>query len=194
MRSVLPPLILLRRDEMADVGWLEDSLRFITREAKNSEPGSQLALDRLLDLLFVQIVRAWLQTKPAVDAGWLGALSHPQVGQALRRLHQEPERDWTVNELAREVGMSRSGFAAHFSSLVGEPPLRYLVGWRMRLAAQRLVHSDDTVGLVANSLGYRSEAAFGSVFKKHFGAPPGRWRRSEQQLLDHSSTLAATAT
>ena len=78
--------------------------------------------------------------------------------------------------------MSRSGFAAHFSRLVGEPPLRYLVGWRMRLAAQQLVDSDATVGSVAHSLGYRSEAAFGSVFKKHFGAPPGTWRRKEQTL------------
>lgn len=181
--SVLPPLILLRSEDMVNAGWLEDSLRFIAREAKSAEPGSQIAVDRLLDLLFVQTVRAWLRTEPTFGTGWLGALSHPQIGQALGRLHQEPERDWTVGDLAREVGMSRSGFAAHFSRLVGEPPLRYLVGWRMRLAAQRLVDSDATVGTVAHSLGYRSEAAFGSVFKKHFGAPPGSWRRNEQTLI-----------
>lgn len=187
--SVLPPLIVLRNEDMVKAGWLEDSLRFIAREAKSSEPGSQIAVDRLLDVLFIQTVRAWLQTEPTYDTGWLGALSHPQVGQALRRLHQEPERDWTVGDLAHEVGMSRSGFAAHFSRLVGEPPLRYLVGWRMRLAAQQLVDSDVTVGTVAHSLGYRSEAAFGSVFKKHFGAPPGTWRRNEQTLLHQDNTI-----
>ncbi|MCH8977860.1 MAG: AraC family transcriptional regulator [Armatimonadetes bacterium] len=177
--SVLPPLILLRSEDMVTAGWLEDSLRFIAREARSDEPGAQIAIDRLFDLLFVQIVRAWLRTEPSISTGWLGALSHPQVGKALGLIHQEPERDWTVEDLAREVGMSRSGFAAHFSKLVGEPPLRYLVGWRMTLASQRLVGSDVTVGNVAQSLGYRSEAAFGAAFKKQFGVPPGTWRRTE---------------
>ena len=181
--SVLPPLILFRSEDIVQAGWLEDSLRFIAREARSSETGAQIAVDRLLDLIFVQIVRAWLQTEPTLPTGWLGALSHAQVGEALEHLHQEPERDWTVNDLAREVGMSRSGFSAHFSRLVGEPPLRYLAGWRMRLAAQRLVESDLTVGSVARSLGYCSEAAFGAVFKRHFGVPPGAWRRKEKTLV-----------
>ena len=159
--SVLPSLIVLRSEDMMEAGWLEDSLRFIAREARSSEPGAQIAFDRLLDLLFVQTVRAWLRTDASFGAGWLGALSHPQIGEALRRLHEEPERDWSVADLAREVGMSRSGFAAHFSKLVGEPPLRYLAGWRMRLAAQQLIESDVPVGNVARSVGYRSEAAFG---------------------------------
>ncbi len=194
LRAILPPLVLLRSEDMVDAGWLEDSLRFIAREAKSSEPGSQLALDRLLDLLLVQTVRAWIRTEPAVGTGWLGALADPHVGQALRRLHQEPGRHWSVGDLAREVGMSRSGLAARFSNLVGEPPLRYLAGWRMRLAAQRLVQSDDSVGKVARSLGYQSEAAFGSVFKRHYGAPPGTWRRTVQALPDQGGSLAAPPT
>lgn len=181
--TVLPPLILLRSEDVVATGWLADSMRFIAHEARSSEPGAQIAVDRLLDLLFVQTVRAWVRTQPASHTGWLGALSDPQIADALGRLHEAPRRDWTVDELAREVGMSRSGFAARFAGLVGEPPLRYLSAWRMKLAAQQLIEGDITVGKVGRTLGYSSEAAFGVVFKKHFGAAPAAWRRAQRSGL-----------
>lgn len=181
LRAHLPEVIHLRTSDDPTVGWLEQSLRFISREARNTEPGAQMAVDRLVDLLFVQALRAWLRPlSPAARPGWLGALADAKLGEALRLLHEAPAKPWTVDALGRAVGMSRSGFAARFAKLVGEPPLRYLMRWRMTLAAQRLrVDSSVSVGEIARSVGYESEAAFSTIFKRYHDAPPSSWRRDQ---------------
>ena len=180
IRAHLPDRILLRGEDDAVMGRLGQSLRSIVHEARSDEPGAQIALDRLVDLLFVQTVRAWLRAQPPQAPSWLGALSEPKIARALELLHEAPARAWTVQTLAREVGMSRSGFAARFRKLVGVPPLRYLMRWRMTLAAERLLADmTSSIGEVARSVGYESEAAFSVTFKKRFNAPPATWRRSQ---------------
>jgi AraC-like DNA-binding protein len=181
LRAQLPEIIHLRTADDPTVGWLEQSLRFISREARSAEPGAQMAVDRLVDLLFVQALRAWLRPlSSAARPGWLGALADDKLGAALSLLHEAPEKPWTVDALGRAVGMSRSGFAARFAKLVGEPPLRYLMGWRMTLAAQRLrVDSSVSVSEIARSVGYESEAAFSTIFKRYYNAPPAAWRREQ---------------
>ena len=182
--AVLPPLVLVRSEEYGAGGWMEQSLRLIASEATGSELGAQIAIDRLVDLLLVQTVRAFVKARSPEDTGWLGALLDPKIGQALQRLHEEPHRAWTVEQLACAVGMSRSGFAERFRQLVGEPPLRYLKGWRMQVAAHRFrSNAGFTVSEVARSVGYESEAAFGVAFKKYFDAAPGEWRRQQHRSL-----------
>ncbi|TPV92409.1 MAG: AraC family transcriptional regulator [Myxococcales bacterium FL481] len=191
--AVLPDLMVLRADESRGIAGLETSLRFLAEEARSREPGAQIAVDRIVDLLFVQVVRAWTASADRADLGWLGALSDAKIGAALSHFHAAPEKTWTVDALARSVGMSRSAFAARFSKLVGHPPLTYVTDWRMVVAAQRMRERRDTpLADIARSVGYESEAAFGVAFKKHFHAPPGAWRR---QLPDAGAArTAATAT
>ncbi len=178
--AVLPKLIVVRGENDDAASWLDQTLRLISVESTSEAPGAQIALDRLMDLLFIYTVRAWLSQVPAGDAGWLGALRDPRIGGVLQRIHAEPAASWTVESLARTSGMSRSGFAARFSDLVGESPLRYVTSWRMRLAARLMLdHGDSSVAEIANRVGYESEAAFGVVFKRHFASPPARWRRQK---------------
>ncbi len=178
--AVLPKLIVVRGDNGQAAPWLEQTLRLIGVESMSEAPGAQMALDRLMELLFIYTLRAWLSQVPAGDAGWLGALRDPRIGGALRRIHAEPAASWTVASLARTSGMSRSGFAARFRDLVGEPPLRYVTCWRMRVAAKLLLNqAASSVADIASQVGYESEAAFGVVFKRQFESTPARWRRKK---------------
>lgn len=140
----------------------------------------EIAVRRLADALFIQLVRVWLESQPAASRGWLGALGDPVVGAALGQLHRDPAQPWTVATLAQEVGLSRSAFAARFTQLVGEPPLHYLTRWRMHLAVALL--RDETLGIkeVALRTGYGSEAAFSIAFKRHFGLAPGAYRQTNR--------------
>ena len=193
--GVLPERILVRSQDDPRFGWLDQSLRFIVGEAQGNEPGAQIAIDRLVDLLFVQTVRSWLRGQSSCGPGWIGALSDPKIAEALSILHDAPEHAWTVDTLGRAVGMSRSGFAARFTRLIGKPPLRYLMGWRMTLAAQRLrADASATVGEIARSVGYESEAAFSEVFKRHFQAPPASWRRNQAQVRSQTFRTLPFAT
>jgi len=187
--AVLPKLIVVRGENGQAAPWLDQTLRLISVESTSEAPGAQIALDRLMDLLFIYTVRAWLSQVPAGDAGWLGALRDSRIGGVLQRIHAEPAASWTVESLARTSGMSRSGFAARFSDLVGESPLRYVTSWRMRLAAKLLLdQSDSSVADIASQVGYESEPAFGVVFKRHFESPPARWRRERlSPELEHKA-------
>ena len=179
--EVLPEIMPLRAEDSRAPAGLEASVRFLADEARSNAPGAQIAIDRVLDLLFVQAVRAWMTTNQSRDIGWLGALSDPKIGAALSHIHALPAKTWTVDALAQAVGMSRSGFAARFSNMVGHPPLGYLKGWRMTLASQRMREEYDApIAEIARSVGYETEAAFGAVFKKYFDSPPGRWRRQQR--------------
>ena len=156
--------------------WLQSTLRFISREAKELRPGGETVITRLADILVIQMIRSWIDTAPTTDKGWLAALRDGQVGGALSLMHREPARPWTVELLAREVGMSRSAFSSRFTSLVGESALHYLTRWRMQLARMRLRETADPVAVLAGDFGYRSEAAFCRAFKRVFGVSPGSVR------------------
>jgi AraC-like DNA-binding protein len=133
----------------------------------------------LIDIILVQAARVWVEEQPQDQGGWLGALRDPQIGVALGLIHREPQRNWSVSALAREVGMSRSIFAAKFSSLVGDPPLSYLTRWRLWQASKLLVEGNLSVAETAQRVGYESEAAFSKAFKRHFGQSPLAYRRGQ---------------
>lgn len=138
-------------------------------------PGQQTALDRLLELLLVHVLRAHFSSGAAVPA-WYAALADPAVAQALQAIHRDPAASWTVERLARTVGLSRAAFARRFTAAVGEPPLAYLTGWRIVLAKEALHRDGSTLGSVAREVGYASEFALSAAFRRTVGEPPGRWR------------------
>lgn len=157
--------------------WLESSLRFASEEAAVSRAGGTTILAKLSELLFVEAVRRCVETLPQDDKNWLAGLRDRFVGRALALLHAEPAHAWTVDELARKVGLSRSALAQRFTDFVGHPPMQYLASWRLRVASNLLREEDESIALVAERVGYESEAAFNRAFKREFGTPPASWRR-----------------
>lgn len=176
--GLLPPLVHIRPAQRGAAEWLEATLRFLAWETRQAGPGTETIVSRLTDVIFVQVLRAWIESLPQGSGGWLGALRDPHVGKALGLLHRSPERDWTNASLAAEVGLSRSRFAARFTALVGEPPLAYLTRWRMEKAAGQLQEGPLGLAEIAASVGYQSEAAFSKAFRRRFGQPPGAYRKS----------------
>jgi AraC-like DNA-binding protein len=135
-------------------------------------------LAKLSVLMFVEAMRRYAENLPLEGKGWLAGGRDAHVGRALAMLHGDPGKSWTVDELAREVALSRSALAERFAALVGEPPMQYLMRWRLALAAQSLRSTGDSIGRVAARSGYESEAAFSRAFKREFGKPPAAWRKT----------------
>jgi len=162
---------------------LDTTLRLLAHEVGQPRLGTAAVLNRVVDILLVQMLRAWLDTSPAgPDAGcWLRALLDPVAGPALTALHGQPGRDWTVGSLAVATGVSRATLARRFPAAVGATPAAYLARWRMDLAARRLRDTEDTVGVIARSLGYTSEYAFNRAFTRARGITPGRYRTTGRQ-------------
>jgi AraC-like DNA-binding protein len=164
--------------------WLGTTLKFTVNEARTARPGNAAILGRLTELMFVEILREYMQRLPANRGGWLSGLNDPQVGTALRLMHAQPMRDWTVDDLAREAAVSRSVLAQRFTDLVGEAPMRYLAGWRMQLAKQMMREGAGNIQDIATRVGYESEAAFSRAFKRATGSPPAAWRRGAARSSD----------
>lgn len=158
-------------------GWLASTLRHTIEEADGTHPGSSAMLARLTELLYVEVLRRYMRQLPSGHTSWLAGVNDPEVGRALKLLHAQPERQWTVEDLAREVGVSRSGLAQRFSDLAGEAPMRYLTGWRIQLAKHLILQAGLSIAEVADRVGYESEAAFNRAFKRHVGVPPVAWRK-----------------
>lgn len=167
------PALLVRPAALDDTPLVPLLAEEIGRDA----PGQELVLDRLLDLLFVNVLRTWLAEPDAGAPAWYRAQSDPVVGPALRLLHENPARAWTVESLARKVGVSRAGLARRFTEVVGEPPMTYLAGWRLALAADLLREPDATVGSVAGKVGYGTPFALSAAFKRVRGVSPREYRR-----------------
>ena len=167
---------------------LDTTLRLLAGEISRPQPGASAVLDRIVDILLVQLLRAWLDTAAAPDraASWLSALTDPIAGPALAALHSQPGRDWTIPSLATAIGVSRATLARRFPAQVGCTPAAYLTRWRMDLAAVRLRDTDDTVGAIAKSLGYTSEYAFNRAFARHRQMPPGRYRTRSRATRPHN--------
>jgi AraC-like DNA-binding protein len=156
--------------------WLETLLSMAAKESRSARAGSENVLARLSELMFVETVRQYLETLAPAETGWLRGLRDPIVGHALGALHREPREPWTVQRLARVVGLSRAALAERFTAMVGQPPMQYLALWRMQLAS-RLLLEGAQVGAVASAVGYESEPAFSRAFKKLVGQSPVKWRR-----------------
>lgn len=160
----------------ASTGWLGTLTNIAVTESRSPRAGGQNVLGRLSELMFVEAIRRYLEILPPAEKGWLAGLRDPVVGQALAALHGEASEPWTVERLAKLVGLSRSVFAERFTEMVGQPPMQYLALWRMQLASRLLVEG-ARVGAVADAVGYQSEAAFSRAFKKLVGESPATWRR-----------------
>lgn len=183
--SLLPPVLHVSpADEGPDTP-LQSTLRLLMGELSRHQIGSEAAVERLIEVLFVHVIRSWLATTSAdsTPPSWLTGLRDAVVARALGLLHSEPERAWTINELAAAVHVSRSTLVRRFNDLVGEPPAAYLTRWRMELAARLLRDSEQSVGRISHRVGYTSEHAFSRAFTKQRGEPPGRYRKRIKSLL-----------
>ena len=172
--SALPRII--RVSDRAG-GAIAQFVQFAVAESTERRPGGEAVLGHLSELMFVDVVRRYLETLPPDRTDWLAGLRDPSVGRALTALHRSPARDWTLESLAHEVGVSRSALAERFMQFVGQPPMQYLTNWRMQLAANQLLSGSDSIATIAERVGYESEAAFSRAFKKVVGIPPSEWRR-----------------
>lgn len=172
----LPTLLHVRAFAEPTAPLLETGVRYIIQETDCFRPGSMCSLTRLVELMFIEILRNYMQNLPAQEVGWLAALKDPIVSQALEWIHNDPAHAWTVSELATQIGLSRSALAARFTQLVGQSPMKYLTYWRLQLASRQLEDTADSIAKIAIQVGYESEAAFNRAFKRHIGVPPGVWR------------------
>ncbi|EKU97480.1 DNA-binding domain-containing protein, AraC-type [Leptolyngbya sp. PCC 7375] len=155
---------------------LETGVRHIIQEADCTQPGSLCLLTRLIEMMFIEILRGQLQAQATSQSSSLAALNDPIVGQVLTRFHSDPAYPWTVPELASQINLSRSALAQRFTQLLGHPPMQYLTQWRLQLASQYLQNSNAGIAKIATQVGYESEAAFNRAFKRYVGMPPGTWR------------------
>ena len=185
--EMLPEIIRIETGSIENE-WIQSTLRLMISEARAMRIGGDAVITRVLDILVIQAIRTWLESDPAANSGWFAALQDAQIGKAIGLVHHDPVRDWTLESLAIEVGMSRSAFAARFMALVGEPPMQYLRRWRMHVAENLLKESNAPLSELADHLGYQSEAAFSRAFKKCIGASPGSVRRNHKlKEVEYSS-------
>lgn len=161
---------------LPDEGWDSPLISMLRDEIVKTDPGQEAVLDRLLDLLLISALRAWFSRPEAEAPAWYRAQSDPVVGRALSMLHNNPEHPWMVSSLAEAVGVSRAALARRFTELVGEPPMTFLTGWRLALAADLLRDPDTTVGAAARRVGYSGAFALSAAFKRVRGISPQQYR------------------
>ena len=173
----LPPLLKVRVTNEPSGRWLEHSIRFSVDHASAAPAGSDLVLAKLSEVLFVEALRCYVNTLPASEIGWLAGARDAVVGRALEMLHKEPARQWTLPELSGRTGLSRTRLAERFRHFLGDSPMAYLGQWRLKLGAEMLQETDNSVAEIAAAVGYGSEATFNRAFKREYGCPPARFRR-----------------
>ncbi|MBY0560362.1 AraC family transcriptional regulator [Hyphomicrobium sp.] len=172
----LPPVMKVRGKQGDDANWLSQFIRVAMLESANKRAGGESVLAKLSELMFIEVVCRHLEALSPEQAGWFAGLRDPFVGKALSLMHARPARNWTIGELAKDVGVSRSVLAERFADLVGIPPMYYLAKWRMQIASGLLSGGNTNIAGVAAEVGYGSEAAFSRAFKKMVGIPPSAWR------------------
>jgi AraC-like DNA-binding protein len=174
--SLLPTVIHIKSEDGRFMDGLPEIIHLMSRESCSYRPGAETMLQRLTDMLFIQVIRAWVENQPENSGNWLEALHDPQIGSVLEWIHQHPEQLWTVKTLAQTAAMSRSAFSARFRQLVGEPPMAYVTRLRMHTAAS-LLKSGLGMDEIALQVGYDSEVAFRKAFKRELGITPGVYRQ-----------------
>jgi AraC-like DNA-binding protein len=178
----LPPIIELRGAGSQSLEWLDVSAAMLMQENTNPSQGSREMLSRILDLLFIQILRAWA-ARPDATPAWLTGAMDPVIGDAITAIHANPAHPWTIERLADKSNLSRSAFAARFVKRVGTPPAAYIAQIRLETAADLLQYTTQSIGGIAAQVGYDSEAAFSRAFSKRYTMPPSRWRQRPPQQL-----------
>ena len=175
----LPPLIKINiRDDPSGV-WLENSLKFAVAQAANREAGASAMLAKLSEVFFAETLRRYVRELPEGQTGWLAGARDVEIGRALTLLHHQHAHPWTVAELARQTGLSRTVLSERFRHFLGEPPMAYLTRWRLQLSARALTATSHSVAQIASEVGYESEAAFNRAFKRQYALPPARYRRDK---------------
>jgi AraC-like DNA-binding protein len=179
LMDALPPIVHVEgtSTQAATLRWV---LTQLATELSGAQPGAQLMAEHLSHVMLVQVLRSFLASETGPTSGWLAALSDPKIAQAIHLMHEDPARRWTLKHLASAIGVSRSAFALRFRTLVGTPPLDYLLQWRMRLARKALRDDTASVSSIGLSLGYTSESAFSSTFKRVTGQSPLQYRRGNR--------------
>lgn len=192
LTSMLPPLIHLPAQQAERHVRLQLLLQLLHHEAVDAGSGAELVVPRLVDTLLVYVVRAWLDDQPVGAGGWFGALRDPAIAKALSLVHEHPQFPWSVEGLARKVGLSRATFARRFAELVGESPMEYRTRWCMCLATKLLVESDLTLDEIADRVGYEAAAAFSKAFRRRHEISPGRFRTAARRAEIARTSRSAT--
>jgi len=187
--ELLPPVLVLKPAE--DRGWLEAILQRMVTESAHARPGQAVALSRLTEILFVEVLRSWIAALGPGEGGWLGAMADRHIGPALQLIHEQPARPWTLSGLGQSVGLGRSAFSARFTRLVGQPMQSYVIARRMAEAAFLLETTDEGVARIASRVGYETATAFSKLFRRHHGLSPGRYRAVRRE--DHGRRLGEVA-
>ena len=178
----LPPLLKVSVRGSNAGTWLEASVKYALAEARSPRPGGAGVLAKLAEVLFIEVLRLYMNEQHAGQSGWLAAVRDRIVGAALSQLHARPAQPWTLEALARAAGASRSVLAERFQNLVGSPPMEYLTQWRMVLAASLLCRSSAPLARIAEEVGYRTDTAFIRAFRREYGLPPAAWRRRQPRF------------
>lgn len=177
----LPAIVRINVRDSNAGKWLESSVRYALAEARSPRPGGEGVLAKLAEVLFIEVLRLYMHQQGEGRTGWLAGVGDRIVGAALNALHKKPCHSWTLEELARTAGTSRSVLAERFQQLVGISPMQYLTQWRMLLAANLLRSSNSSLLRIAEEVGYQTDTAFSRAFRREFGAPPAAWRRGQEK-------------
>jgi AraC-like DNA-binding protein len=177
----LPPVMTLNLSTLPSGAWMARTFEYAAQTLAEGESGAPTVLTKVAELMFVEALRRYLGSLPEEETGWLAGLRDPAVGRALALMHGRLSEDWTADALAREANLSRSAFAERFTSIVGVPPMRYLLNWRMQVAMQKLRETRLMIAQIAFETGYESEASFTRAFRRETGVPPGAWRTENTQ-------------
>lgn len=177
--ETLPRILRVPLGDGPATAWLTGLLRAGARESAAPRPGGETVLSKLSELLFVEALRRHIELLPERQRGWFAGLGDRFVSRALALMHEQPARDWTVDDLAASVGLSRSALAQRFTEFIGQPPIQYLTRWRLTIAAQRLRSEQTPLARIAEDSGYDSEAAFNRAFKRALGTTPAAWRKAQ---------------
>jgi AraC-like DNA-binding protein len=175
----LPPVVRVNVRGSNAGTWLEASLRYALAEARSPRPGGNGVLAKLAEVLFIEVLRLYMNEQREGRTGWLAGLGDRIVGAALNAMHQRPAHGWTLEELARAANTSRSVLAERFQQLVGSSPMQYLTQWRMLLAANLLASGNAPLARIAEDVGYVTDTAFSRAFRREYGTPPAAWRRAQ---------------
>jgi AraC-like DNA-binding protein len=189
--GVLPPIVHIYKEaDKARLRWCVDQMMLELREGR---PGNSLVIEHLSHMMLVQALRLQMSKGPSGGPGWLFALADKQISVAIKSMHEDPARRWTVQSLAETAAMSRTAFSLKFKRTVGTSPMEYLTHWRMLLAADRLSNSGDSISTISASLGYESESAFSTAFKRIMRCSPREYARRRNRDQGHAEQLAAVA-
>lgn len=178
--ATLPRVLKVDMVQAGSDEWIESGLRFALRGLDKGLIGASTVMSRLSELMFVEAVRLYATTLPAEEKGWLAGVRDRYVGKALALMHGRPDHPWTAESLACEVSLSRSAFSDRFTAVIGMPPKRYLISWRLQVAKEMLREGRKPIAQIAHEVGYGAEVAFNRAFKREFGAPPAAWRKQAQ--------------